>query len=218
MIRSHILAACLVLGSLAGAASAATTTIDFESFNRLDDVTNLDLGGVSLSRGSSALRVVGIAPNSIPSLIGDNQVQPDNLTPAAAPFRADFTDPSATVTDFTVGIVAPRFANTELSITVTAFDARDVELDQTTFVRDFGFDTAGINYREFTVSSPGDIDYATFSVFAAGSNFQGAIFDNVSFTTSSGGGVAPIPLPVGMLTLPAAVLALTRVARLHRRT
>ena len=218
MIQSRILAACLALGSLAGAASATTTTIDFESFARLDDVTNRDLGGVSLSRGSSNLRIVGIVPNSIPSLIGDNQVQPDNLTPIAAPFRADFTDPSRVVTSFTVGIVAPRFSNTELDVTVTAFDALDTELDQTTFVGDFGFATGGINYREFTVSSPGDIDYATFSVFAAGSNAQGAIFDNVSFTTSSGGGVAPIPLPVGMLTLPAAVLALTRVARLHRRT
>ena len=211
MTFSRLLAACLACVSLAATASAATTIIDFEDFDLLDDVTNVDLGGVALSRGTSNLNVVVIAPNFIPSLVGDRQVQPDNLTPATAPFRADFTDPSAVVTAFTVGIVASSFYNRELDITVTAFDATGVQLDQTTFVGDFGYQTGGINYREFTVSSAGDIDYATFAVFPSGSNFQGAIFDNVSFTTSGTGGgtgTTPIPLPAGMLLLPVGLLTL----------
>jgi hypothetical protein len=162
----------------AGAASA--TTIDFDTV--VGDISGVDLGGVSITAGSS--QVIGSqTPNGTTGLLACTVC----YTEFPSPFTATF---DSAVTEVTVDL--GDFNQDSDSLFLYAYDAANVLVDS--FL--LAIDAAFVGMETLSVSAT-SISYVVFGGIGAGGE-NNVYADNLTFSSS----VAPVPLPAaGMMLL-----------------
>lgn len=174
----------LVLCFAGSVASAATTTvIDFEAgFANNQDITGVDLGGVTLTKGGETIIVTNAVPGG-----GSAFAVQSNPFEGTNPFRADFT---SLVSFFSVdmGDFGP---SDDDDLTLQAFASDDSLLASV----GINYGSAGNFLATLSVSAP-NIAYVVFN--GGSTAFPSSIFaDNLTFSTDT----AVIPLPAGGLLL-----------------
>lgn len=165
------------LSLFAMSAQAATTTIDFESFDFLDEIAGGDIGGLILNTGYVTQEPLG--SKGILATGNDFTQQ----------FRADFT--VSGVSSFSVDL--GDLGSDADDLFLFAYDSSDVLLDS-----DTAFLPANVqDMLTLSVSSVSEIAYVVF--YGEGLAGENNVYaDNLTFTYDE----APaVPLPAGALLL-----------------
>lgn len=190
MIR-HLIGASLAAIVGASAATAATTTIDFNGFAPDTDLTGVDLGGVSITSGSAIIETNLVPNNSI-------GIKTEPFTNLSL-FRADF---SSLVSAVSVDI--GDFGGDEDNLVLEAFDASDALLASM-----FATLPIGTNAMITLSVSAANISYVLFGSSLT-DEFPNSVYaDNLVFTTQT----AVVPVPASLVLMMSALASLAAVRK-----
>lgn len=176
-------------------------SVDFETgFSDGDDITGIDIGGVTLSRGGDSLLVTDMVPDAV---VGGLLSVWGSPFSSVNPIRFDFL---SVVAEFhlDVGDFGP---SDEDVITLNAYTATDTLVDSMTVT--FLDGASGFTTLLVSESATDLISYATLSSTSS-NGFPGSIFiDNLVFDVEiPGSAPGPVPLPAGFVLLGTALAGL----------
>jgi hypothetical protein len=179
--------AIVFIWSIAMTSSAASVTIDFESFSAPESISaGTDLGGVSFNENLSVRR---ITTGDFPPFITNYAVR---LEPFGGSVSGTFT---AETVDF-ISVLAGDTGGDTDTVQLDAFDINGNLVSSDNFTA-----TAG---QILSVSGAGITSFALVNVEG------GFVFDNFTFNTEK---IAPIPIPAAAWLLTSGLLGLVGVAR-----
>ena len=201
-----LILAIVALYATCGAASAATVTLDFDALR--NNISGLDLGGVSITSGTNDVSIGfsgagSFALFSFDSLFGT--ATGDTL------FRADFSVPGVSFVSIDMGDGRLYDPVEDLDdLILNAYDQNDRLIAATLVSIQSTFDI----YLPLQVTAP-NISYVRFGGIDS-NGFNTVYADNLSFTYAPP--IAPVPLPATAVLLAGALglLGLARRSLAHK--
>ena len=177
MNRLFKLAAIACAGAACSLGSALAGTVDFNSLSNGDDITGVDLGGVTITRGANTVIVTSASPASTGNTIQGGSFVSDD------PFRADFSEAGVTYVQVDMG----DFNQDADDLFLRAYDSSDNLIGETLLSIAGSF----VGMETLSVMTATAIAYVTFGT--TGPDFLNSIYaDNLIWRTSD------IPLPAAL--------------------